>query len=250
MCVRSVLATVTVRALIAAGLLAGMASAAAQGSAPAPSPSVLPGAPALGDKSRVLPGVLKRDTGDKSKVGAETRGGVAPPDPAGMSGQPLRDPAVGTGAVKRQNCGTFWTGWMEDPDTNANPCPKDCVRGERQLVKTYKQGDKMLYEARYQCYRMAAVLQPRAEPPATPGKPAPAPSRVITTPKIEISGLAPRVIRTETIRISGIQPKVITTDRIQISGPAPRVIRTETIRISGVLPKVIVTPRIEITGIR
>jgi hypothetical protein len=65
-------------------------------------------------------------------------------------------------APARGNCGTFWTAKVEDPEVDVNPCPKDCERGERQLVKPYKQGNKMLYEARFQCYRMAAVPQAKA----------------------------------------------------------------------------------------
>ena len=66
-------------------------------------------------------------------------------------------------APVRRNCGTFWTAKVEDPEVDVNPCPKDCERGERQLVKPYKQGNKMIYEARYQCYfRTAAVPQAKA----------------------------------------------------------------------------------------
>ena len=72
----------------------------------------------------------------------------------------------------RANCGTAWTGWTEDPNTDLNPCPKNCERGERQLVKSYKQGDKTLFSARYQCYRAAA------------GAPA------ITTERLAVNGLA------------------------------------------------------------
>ena len=71
----------------------------------------------------------------------------------------------------RANCGTAWTGWTEDPNTDLNPCPKNCERGERQLVKSYKQGDKTLFSARYQCYRAAA------------GAPA------ITTERLVVNGL-------------------------------------------------------------
>jgi hypothetical protein len=56
-------------------------------------------------------------------------------------------------AAARQNCGTFWTGWMDNPDADVNPCPKGCVRGERQILNTHKNGDTIEYEARYQCYK-------------------------------------------------------------------------------------------------
>lgn len=52
----------------------------------------------------------------------------------------------------RQNCGTFWTGLIDDPDADVNPCPKGCGRGEQQVVNTHVDGDSTRYEVRYQCY--------------------------------------------------------------------------------------------------
>lgn len=117
----------------------------------------------------------------------------------------------------RANCGTAWTGWTEDPNTDLNPCPKNCERGERQLVKSYKQGDKTLFSARYQCYRAAA------------GAPA---------------------ITTERLVVNGLRPRAITTEPLQFSGSPPRNILTEAIRVSGPRPKSIVTPALEVSGKR
>lgn len=69
-------------------------------------------------------------------------------------------PAGAAGAAGGPNCGTHWTNWTKDPQTNVNPCPPGCVRGERQLVKTHKQGDTILYDARYQCYGTATRTPP------------------------------------------------------------------------------------------
>jgi hypothetical protein len=115
----------------------------------------------------------------------------------------------------RANCGTAWTGWTEDPNTDLNPCPKNCERGERQMVKTYKQGDKTLHSARYQCYRGAA------------GTPA------ITTARLVVNGLRLRSITTAPLQMSGVTPKNITTGALRMSGPAPRDIATAPLVMSG-----------------
>jgi len=58
----------------------------------------------------------------------------------------------GTIVVPRQSCGTHWTGYVDDPNVNVNPCPTNCERGERQTVNTRKEGGKLKYQARYQCF--------------------------------------------------------------------------------------------------
>ena len=115
----------------------------------------------------------------------------------------------------RANCGTVWTGWTEDPDTNVNPCPKNCERGERQLVKSYKRGDKTLYDARYQCYRTAAG------------------ATAITTARLVVNGLRPRAITTVPLQMSGSPPKIIVTETLRVSGPRPRDITTPPLVMSG-----------------
>jgi len=89
----------------------------------------------------------------------ETGGGGGDPaagqkkTPKFRPGKALRDSVNLEGTPTRlRNCGTFWTGRIEDPDSPINPCPKGCVRGEATLTNTYKSGDKTYYEIRYQCY--------------------------------------------------------------------------------------------------
>ena len=54
--------------------------------------------------------------------------------------------------VTRESCGTAWTGWVNEANPSKNPCPRDCVRGERLKARTYGQGAKMQYDVQYQCY--------------------------------------------------------------------------------------------------
>jgi len=83
------------------------------------------------------------------------------------------------------------------------------------MVKTYKQGDKTLYDARYQCYRAAA------------GAPA------ITTARLVVNGVRPRSITTATLQMSGSPPKTIVTEALRVSGPRPRDITTPPLVMSG-----------------
>jgi len=78
--------------------------------------------------------------------------GIAEKAPAtSSSGSTTRSP-------QRKNCGTVWTGWIDDPDSDVNPCPQGCERGERQIVKTYQVGDTTQYDVRYQCYQAASAV--------------------------------------------------------------------------------------------
>jgi len=72
----------------------------------------------------------------------------------------LKPVAKGPGAivVPRENCGTYWTAWVDDPNTNVNPCPSSCERGERQVLNHRKSGDTEQYQARYQCYLPEIVV--------------------------------------------------------------------------------------------
>ena len=57
------------------------------------------------------------------------------------------------GTRARQNCGTAWTSAQSSLDTDANPCPANCDRGELQLVRRSLASDGgARYEMRYQCY--------------------------------------------------------------------------------------------------
>jgi len=54
--------------------------------------------------------------------------------------------------VARQSCGTYWTGWLKDPNADANPCPTGCQRGKQLQLNQHKNGDSTKYEANYECY--------------------------------------------------------------------------------------------------
>jgi len=58
----------------------------------------------------------------------------------------------GPGAPPRTNCGTFWTARQDDPNSDANPCPANCERGELLDVRRGRSGDKLLFEMNYRCY--------------------------------------------------------------------------------------------------
>jgi len=60
--------------------------------------------------------------------------------------------AVNSIVLPRENCGTFWTGWVKDIKT-ANPCPKGCERGEHLQLNEHKNDKERVYQANYQCYR-------------------------------------------------------------------------------------------------
>ena len=70
--------------------------------------------------------------------------------------------------VARQSCGTYWTGWLKDPNADANPCPKGCQRGKQLQLNQHKNGDATEYEANYECYLPElAVSQPASSVPAS-----------------------------------------------------------------------------------
>ena len=117
--------------------------------------------------------------------------------------------------AKRVNCGTFWTGWTEDPNTNVNPCPKNCERGERELVNTGKRGGTIVYEARYRCYAAAAS------------------TAALTTGRLAFNGLRPVAITTAPLQMSGSPPRIILTGTLRMSGPRPRDITTAPLLMSG-----------------
>jgi len=159
------------------------------------------------------------------------------------------------GAPPRQNCGTHWTGWQSSPDSEANPCPANCERGELRLVNRNRSGDKLVYDLNYRCYveerKSAAAASPKTRVIRTATIQINGPAtKVIRTASIQISGPATKVIRTSMIQLSGPATRVIRTSTIQLNGPVPHVIRTGTIQLSGPAPKVIVTPRIELTGLQ
>jgi len=71
--------------------------------------------------------------------------------------------------IPRENCGTWWSNWRDDPD--ANPCPANCERGERLALKQSRDGGKMRYQVNYRCYFPELVVN---QPPGAmrePGAP-------------------------------------------------------------------------------
>ena len=74
--------------------------------------------------------------------------------------------------VPRENCGTFWTGWGNDPGADMNPCPANCERGERLAVKEHKTGDKVQFQANYRCYLPELVINKPSGAALEPGTPA------------------------------------------------------------------------------
>lgn len=128
-----------------------------------------PGVPSQGPSAG--PGGQGVGLPPRRKEGPMVRGAPTPGAPA---------PGADVTASKRgPNCGTFWTTRVEDPEVNVNPCPKNCTRGERQLVNTYKQGNKTLYEARYQCHQMATVPQSKGGAALAPDNSPPARARAV-----------------------------------------------------------------------
>ncbi len=91
-------------------------------------------------------------------------------------------PVAGTPAPR--SCGTAWTSAQPDPDTDLNPCPTNCDRGELQLVRRSLAGDgKARYEMRYQCY----VAQPGGETTAQSPVTAAATSRTAVRARAGVS---------------------------------------------------------------
>jgi hypothetical protein len=54
--------------------------------------------------------------------------------------------------AEKQNCGTHWTGWVKEADSDKNPCPHPCQRGERLAERTWGKPPDMQYDFQYQCY--------------------------------------------------------------------------------------------------
>ncbi len=92
--------------------------------------------------------------------GLITRGGI-PSSAKNLMASPVTAPAAkGPGAVviQRANCGTYHTGWVDDPEADVNPCPAACERGERLSLEDYTNGDKTQYEGIYRCYLPELVI--------------------------------------------------------------------------------------------
>lgn len=140
------------------------------------------------------------------------------------------------------NCGTFWTGWLDTPDADANPCPKNCVRGERQVVKTHKQGDKTLYDARYQCHRMVTHAPPKAEPEVVRTK-------VIDTSPLKLTGtrFPTRTIDTAPLKLTGtrIPTRTIDTPPLRLTGTRfpTKTIDTPALKLTGTRTAQTLSPR-------
>ena len=100
---------------------------------------------------------------------------AAKPAPAQESLQATRlaRPVQGTAiVVPRGSCGTHWTGWVQDPNADVNPCPKGCERGKRLRLDQHKNGKATEYQANYECYlpklevpQPALKAQPAGAPP-------------------------------------------------------------------------------------
>jgi len=69
----------------------------------------------------------------------------------------------GAVVVPRANCGTYHTGWVDDPEADVNPCPEVCERGERLWVNSQKSGDKTQYDGTYSCYLPELVINQKPE---------------------------------------------------------------------------------------
>lgn len=80
-------------------------------------------------------------------------------DPSRTNGlpRPATERAV---VIPRENCGTFWTGWVNDPSADVNPCPANCKRGERVQINQHKSGNITQYEAKYECYLPQLEIRP------------------------------------------------------------------------------------------
>lgn len=138
--------------------------------------TVNPGAPSPGDVSPGGTGVTgggqtgqpirRKTTGLDSVLPAQgsgvnpaelTRPSLQPPAPASTA--PIK-PVAPRPAATRRNCGTVWTGWIDNPDADVNPCQKGCERGEQQIVDAHIKGGVKQYNVRYQCYMAEAAPKP------------------------------------------------------------------------------------------
>ncbi len=111
----------------------------------------------------------RKDTGGGSGTPADA---PAPPKiPKFRPGKGLRDTANSAAAPARLNCGTFWTGWVDNPNPDKNPCPANCVRGERLQDKQYSQGATAQYDVQYQCYMDEGPTRERGQTSAAVEQP-------------------------------------------------------------------------------
>ncbi len=75
-----------------------------------------------------------------------------------MPVRPAQGPAI---VVPQASCGTYWTGWVKDPNADVDPCPKGCERGKRLRLDEHKSGEATEYQANYECYLpKLEVVQP------------------------------------------------------------------------------------------
>jgi hypothetical protein len=78
------------------------------------------------------------------------------------------------GHAEQRSCGTHWTGWMKTQDSDKNPCPSQCERGEKLNVRTWGNAPDTQYDFQYQCYfpapKQSAYESSPASVPTTPGQ--------------------------------------------------------------------------------
>ena len=78
------------------------------------------------------------------------------------------------GHAEQRSCGTHWTGWMKTQDSDKNPCPSQCERGEKLNVRTWGNAPDTQYDFQYQCYFPAPTQSAYASsPPGAPATPGP-----------------------------------------------------------------------------
>ena len=107
-----------------------------------------------------------------------------------------------------ENCGTYWTGWMETLDTEVNPCPQNCVRGQKPTVKTGLSDHGIKYDVNYQCYTATTTMAPGARAPKPITDASTAPQSVSSTPSgklIPASGPWGAFVRVEGARFGSAE---------------------------------------------
>jgi len=146
------------------------------------------------------------------------------------------------GAVSRTNCGTHWTPTQNEPNTDVNPCPANCERGELLDVRRSRSDDKAYYQMNYRCYVAEAGVKAATPSAARTGTDQTASSRQatertgqsisLTTPPMRMTGRWP------------LQPAAnvtLTAGAIQMTGRwlaslANTVIASDAIRMRGRWP--------------